>query len=155
MSELFKDCQICAKNDLNLIRLNILYGKAENYQSKEYFQEAYSKAKKINNKMIKLTLIELAEYFLINSKFDDFDKCVAEYQEIKDKDDKYDKNLYDLIKNAIERAKKLIIKGRKAPMIFNMKHKKLEKINKFEKNKEKINIYDINDEEDDSEESKN
>ena len=56
---------------------------------------------------------------------------------------------------AIERAKKLIIKGRKAPMIFNMKHKKLEKINKFEKNKEKINIYDIKDEEDESEESKN
>ena len=103
--QLFKDCQICAKNDLNLIRLNILYGKAENYQSKEYFQEAYSKAKKINNKMIKLTLIELAEYFLINSKFDDFNKCVAEYQEIKDKDDKYDKNLYDLIKNKNEKYK--------------------------------------------------
>jgi hypothetical protein len=105
--QLFKDCQIYAKNDLfNLIRLNILYGKAENYQSKEYFQEAYSKAKKINNKMmIKLTLIELAEYFLINNNFDDFNKCVAEYQEIKDKDDKYDKNLYDLIKNKNEKYK--------------------------------------------------
>ena len=39
-------------------------------------------------------------------------------------------------------------------MIFNFKHKKLEKKNNSDKNKEKINIYDINDEEDESEESK-
>ena len=37
---------------------------------------------------------------------------------------------------------------------LKFKQKKLKKINNSDKNKEKINIYDINDEEDESEESK-
>ena len=117
-----------------------------------------------NIEMLSNKLINEIETALEYGTLDDkllMDKCIGDQKKINKKEKQlkfkmiqeeleHQKNL-----KAIERAKKLIIKGRKAPMIFNMKHKKLEKINKFEKNKEKINIYDIKDEEDDSEESKN
>ena len=105
-----KDSKFGEKMDcFNLIRLNILLGKVKNYQS-EYFQEANEYAKKINNKMlIKLTLLELAECYLINSCFDEFNKCVLEYQTYKDsnkdKNDKFDIKLNELIKTKNEKYK--------------------------------------------------
>jgi hypothetical protein len=54
---------------------------------------------------------------------------------------------------AIKRANKVVVAGRKAPMIFNFKNKQKKKnVKSDEKNDEKINIYDVNDDEDDSEE---
>jgi hypothetical protein len=62
------------------------------------------------------------------------------------------KNQKDL--RAIKRANKVVVAGRKAPMIFNFKSKQKKKsILGEEKNDEKMNIYDVNDDdEDDSEE---
>ena len=88
------------------------------------------------------------------------EKCINEQRKInkKEKQIKF-KTIQEELESQknlrfMKRANRLIIKGRKAPMIFNFKHKKLEKKNNSDKNKEKINIYDINDEEDESEESK-
>ena len=108
---LIKDLKFIEKMDsFNLIRLNILTGEVENYQKSEYFIEANKYAKTINNKiLIKLTLLELAECYLIKSCFDEFNKCVSEYQTYKDsnkdKIDKCDIKLNDLIKNKNEQYK--------------------------------------------------
>ena len=88
------------------------------------------------------------------------EKCINEQRKInkKEKQIKF-KTIQEELESQknlrfMKRENRLIIKGRKSPMIFNFKHKKLEKKNNSDKNKEKINIYDINDEEDESEESK-
>ena len=105
----YKDCSLNEKDDyFNLIRLNILHGKAE--KKIDYFQEAYHYAKKNNNNiLIKLTLIELAEYYLIIGNFDEFNNCVTEYQRYKDDnkdlEDKFDIKINNLIESKNEKYK--------------------------------------------------
>ena len=80
---LFKKFKNLAKNNIiNLIRLNILYGIAINYEEKKYFNEAYELSKKLgDNNLKKLIIIELAEYYLKKSEFVNFNKCVEEFEE--------------------------------------------------------------------------
>ena len=98
----FEDCQNYAKSDnLNLIRLNILYGLAMNYKEKKYFKEANIKANQMNNITLKLlTLLELAEYHLNHSEFDEFNNCILDYE-------KFDKtnmqsNILGIIQNKVD-----------------------------------------------------
>ena len=105
-----KDYSLIEKKDyFNLIRLNILYGKAEIYQKSDYFLEAFNYAQKINNNiLIKLTLIELAEYYLIKNNYDEFNECINKYQKYKDdknKEDKFDIRINNLIKSKNEKYK--------------------------------------------------
>ena len=75
----FEACEIDAKNDcINLIRLNILYGIAKNWEDKKYFIEANILSKKLDNINLKLlTLFYLAEYHLNHLEFDEFNKYIT------------------------------------------------------------------------------
>ena len=116
----FEQCKKLAKNnELNLIRLNILYGKATNYEDKNYFIDANNSAQNlINNKYIKkVTLLELAQFYLNQSLFDEFNKCVLQYEtnngKIKDKlenklVDKFDTRFRELIEEKDKKYKNYI-----------------------------------------------
>ena len=90
------------------------------------------------------------------------EKCIGEQRKINKKEKQLKIKMYqEELKNqknlrALKRANKVVVTGRKAPMIVNMKnikHKKMKKIYE-EKDEQKENIYDINDNnsEDESEE---
>ena len=88
------------------------------------------------------------------------EKCIGEQRKINKREKQLKlKMLQEELKNqknlrAIKRANKVVISGRKAPMIFNMKNKnKKKRIKNQEKMDDKINIYDVSDDEDESEEN--
>ena len=87
------------------------------------------------------------------------ERCIGEQRKINKREKQMKlKMIQEELKNqknlrAIKRANKVVVAGRKAPMIFNFKNKQKKKnVKSDEKNDEKINIYDVNDDEDDSEE---
>ena len=96
----FEECQAFSKNDnLNLVRLNVLYGILKKYEKKEYFLEAYNLAEKMNDKSLKKAiLVELAEYYLKHSEFDEFNKVISQYEENNDKKNTLDNKFEDLEK---------------------------------------------------------
>ena len=88
------------------------------------------------------------------------EKCIGEQRKINKKEKQLKlKMIQEELKNqknlrALKRANKVVVAGRKAPMIFNFKNKqKKRRIKNDEKMDEKINIHDITDDEDDSEEN--
>ena len=102
----FEECQKLAKNNhLNLIRLNIIYGIANNWKEKQYFIDANDIAKKMNNfNLILLTLIELLQYYLNNLMFDEFNEYITEYEKIINST----KEKNNILSNIKENIKKLI-----------------------------------------------
>ena len=87
------------------------------------------------------------------------ERCIGEQRKINKREKQMKlKMIQEELKNqknlrAIKRANKVVVAGRKAPMIFNFKNKQKKKnVKSDEKNDEKINIYDVNDDEDESEE---
>ena len=89
----FDEHQKYAKNNkINLIRLNLLYGKINKYQDIKYFIEAKKLSYDINdNILIILSLIELSNYYLNkenlnDNDFDELNKCIIEFQNIKEKE---------------------------------------------------------------------
>ena len=119
-NRIFEQCQKLANYDyLNLIRLNILYGRATNLGIKDYFIEANKLAENLNNNKYikKVTLIELAQYYLNQSLFDDFNKCVSQYEnnngiiknKLKNKShDKFDLRFSELIEEKDKKYKNYI-----------------------------------------------
>ena len=84
-------------------------------------------------------------------------KCIGEQKKINKKEKQLKlKLIQEEIKNqknmrALKRANKVVVAGRKAPMIFNMKNKHKNKFTKIkfgEKVNEKVSIYNISDDDD-------
>ena len=87
------------------------------------------------------------------------EKCIGEQKKINKKEKQLKiKMIQEELKNqknlrALKRANKIVIGGRKAPMIVNMRNKlKKIKFKSYDKMEAKVDIYDVNDNEDESEE---
>ena len=87
------------------------------------------------------------------------EKCIGEQKKINKKEKQLKiKMIQEELKNqknlrALKRANKIVIGGRKAPMIVNMRNKlKKIKFKSHDKMEAKVDIYDVNDNEDESEE---
>ena len=116
----FEECQNYAKNDnLNLIRLNILFGIVLKYKEKKYFKEANIKANQMNNTTLQIiTLLELAGYHLNHSEFDEFNNYISDCEKYIDRLNK-NNNILNILEEAIEQ----------------LTSKKNEKYKNFNKNK--------------------
>jgi hypothetical protein len=98
------------------------------------------------------------EYGDVNEKML-MSKCIGEQKKINKKEKQLKiKMIQEELKNqknlrALKRANKIVIGGRKAPMIVNMRNKlKKIKFKSYDKMEAKVDIYDVNDNEDESEE---